>query len=92
MGSGAQRTGRGAEAFVSTLEQMESAIRGRLPDAEVKITSGSGGHYAVWVRDAAFAGLGKLAAHRLVLGALAPLMAGPNAPVHAIDTLETLSA
>ena len=92
MGRYSHCAGRSAEALVSTLDDMHAAIKAKLPEAEVRVTPGSGGHYTVWVKDVAFAGLNRLASQRLVLGALAPLMAGNNAPVHAIDTLETLSA
>lgn len=77
---------------MNIVDDMKTAIASRLPDAEIRITPGSGGHFSVWVKDEAFRGLAKLAAHRLVMGALAPLMAGNNAPVHAIDTLETVSS
>ncbi len=77
---------------MSTADDMHAAIKARLPEAEVRITAGSGGHFTVSVKDAVFANLNKLASQRLVMGALAPLMAGNNAPVHAIDTLETLSS
>lgn len=92
MGRGSHRASRGAKALVSTLDDMHAAIKAKLPEAEVRVTPGSGGHYTVWVKDAAFAGLNKLHSQRLVMSALAPLMAGNNAPVHAIDMLETLSS
>ncbi|HTO07933.1 MAG TPA: BolA/IbaG family iron-sulfur metabolism protein [Myxococcota bacterium] len=50
---------------------------------------GSGGHFEIRVSSAAFAGKNTLAKQRLVLGAIAHLMKGEGAPVHAIDVLET---
>ena len=45
--------------------------------------------YVIDVVSTAFAGRGTLAQHRLVLSAVAPLMSGDMAPVHAVDTLTT---
>jgi len=39
------------------------------------------------VVSAAFEGLGRVDAQRLVYGAISHLMAGDDAPVHAVDTL-----
>ena len=74
-----------------TLEQpvlaaIESAVRAAIPDAKVR-ADGGGGHYVVEVVSPVFAGKSTLQRHRLVLGAIAPLMAGDAAPVHAVDTL-----
>lgn len=72
------------------LEAMRRAITEAIPDAEVEL-SGGGGHFEVVVRSTAFEGKRTLARHRLVMGALAPLMAGDQAPVHAIDRLVALT-
>ncbi|PKN56132.1 MAG: BolA family transcriptional regulator [Deltaproteobacteria bacterium HGW-Deltaproteobacteria-14] len=69
-----------------------TAVSGAIPGAEVEVTHGSGGHYALRVVSAAFAGKSLLDKQRMVYRALAPLMSGPNAPVHAIDRLETVVA
>lgn len=72
----------------SVLDALKKAILASLPDAEVE-ASGGGGHFSLRVTSTAFAGKGKLESHRMVLSAIAPLMKGDLAPVHAIDTLIT---
>ena len=72
-------------------EKMKALIVEAMPDAEVEVYSGSGGHYAVRVVSSAFAGKNRVAQQRLVLGALRPVMEGSHAPVHAIDRLITES-
>jgi acid stress-induced BolA-like protein IbaG/YrbA len=71
------------------LDSIRSAIRAALPAAEVEVSSGGGGHYTVAVASSAFAGKSMMESHRLVYAAIAPLMAGAAAPVHAIDSLKT---
>ena len=70
------------------IEAICQAIKGKLPDADVRC-QGGGGHYSVEVVSSAFSGKGTLESHKLVYGAIAPLMAGQSAPVHAIDRLKT---
>lgn len=69
---------------------LERAIVEAIPGAEVEVTSGSGGHFALRVTSDAFAGKSMVDKQRLVYRAIAPLMTGPDAPVHAIDRLETV--
>lgn len=72
-------------------DAIRQAITDRIPDARIEV-SGQGGHFELVVRSpSAFGGLSRLQKQRLVLGAIAPLMAGDHAPVHAIDRLDTLS-
>jgi stress-induced morphogen len=52
---------------------------------------GSGGHFEIRVVSASFAGKNTLAKQRLVFSAIAHLMKGDGAPVHAIDKLETVA-
>ena len=66
-------------------DAIESAVAG----AEIEV-SGSGGHFEIRVVSEAFAGLNTLARQRLVYAAIAPLMKGDGAPVHAIDRLQTV--
>jgi acid stress-induced BolA-like protein IbaG/YrbA len=73
----------------SVTEALRKAIQSKIEDAEVEAT-GSGGHFSLVVRSAAFAGKGMLQRHRLVMAAIAPLMEGDAAPVHAVDSLQTL--
>ncbi len=69
-------------------DAIRAAIVERIPDARVDV-SGGGGHYTLEVTSTAFAGKGLLDAQRLVYGAIAHMMKGDDAPVHAIDSLRT---
>jgi acid stress-induced BolA-like protein IbaG/YrbA len=68
--------------------KLRAAIEAALPCDSLDV-SGSGGHFEIRVVSAAFKGKNTLAKQRLVLGAIASLMKGDGAPVHAIDVLET---
>ena len=71
------------------LDGIRNAIRAEISDAEVEVTGGSGGHYTIAVKSNAFAGKNMVESHRLVYSAIAPLMKGDGAPVHAVDSLKT---
>lgn len=70
--------------------QIHDAIQQALPDADVRVSAGQPGHFSLSVRSAQFQNQTRVACQRLVLKAIAPLMSGERAPVHAIDQLETL--
>jgi acid stress-induced BolA-like protein IbaG/YrbA len=70
------------------LAAIRDAIGARIPGARVEV-NGGGGHYSIDVTSAEFTGLGMLASQRLVYGAIAHLMSGSQAPVHAVDKLTT---
>lgn len=70
-------------------EALRQAIARAIDGAEIDVVSNGGGHYALVVRSSSFEGRGMVECHRMVLAAIAPLMAGDNAPVHAIDSLRT---
>lgn len=73
-------------------EIIQQAIEKGIPEAKAEVTSGSGaGHFNLKVTAAAFAGKPMLQAHRMVYAAIAHLMDGQEAPVHAIDLLQTLA-
>ncbi|HQY62991.1 MAG: BolA family transcriptional regulator [Myxococcales bacterium] len=72
----------------SVLDALRTSIQGALPDAQVE-ASGGGGHYSLVVTSTAFAGKGPVDAQRLVYSAIAHLMKGDRAPVHAVDSLKT---
>jgi acid stress-induced BolA-like protein IbaG/YrbA len=74
---------------MATEKAIESAIQEKLPDAKVVVTPGSGGHFTIDVVSPAFAGKSMLESQRLVYGAIAHLMKGDGAPVHAVDKLTT---
>ncbi|MBK8217875.1 MAG: BolA/IbaG family iron-sulfur metabolism protein [Myxococcales bacterium] len=70
------------------LEALRTSITGALPDAAVEAQGGNG-HYTLVVTSKAFAGKGPVEAQRLVYSAIAHLMKGDRAPVHAVDSLKT---
>ena len=57
------------------------------PGADVAV-QGNNGHFTLEVAHETFAGKTPVAQQRLVLGAIKHLMAGDNAPVHAVDSLK----
>jgi stress-induced morphogen len=69
--------------------QMEEAIRGAIPDGRIEVRSISPGHFEIDVVSPAFEGKSRVKQQQLVYGAIASLMAGDSAPVHAIDRLTT---
>jgi acid stress-induced BolA-like protein IbaG/YrbA len=69
-------------------DAIREAIAAQVADARIDV-SGEGGHFQIAVVSPVFEGLGTLERHRMVLGAIKDLMAGDNAPVHAIDSLKT---
>ena len=74
-----------------TAEEIARLIRAGLPDAEITVEdlAGDGNHYRAHVVSPVFRGKTRVACQRLVYKAIAPLMAGDRAPVHAVDQLET---
>jgi acid stress-induced BolA-like protein IbaG/YrbA len=71
------------------LDELRAALRAALPDAAVEVEAGSPGHFSLSVVSAAFAGLPRVRQQQKVYAAIAHLMAGDAAPVHAIDQLTT---
>jgi acid stress-induced BolA-like protein IbaG/YrbA len=78
--------GGGAPPIVG---QIQDAIAQALPGAEVKVRAGQPGHFSLAVRAAQFQDQNRVTCQRLVYKAIAHLMSGERAPVHAIDQLET---
>lgn len=74
---------------MDVLSELEKAIVAKIPDANVKVAPGSGGHFSIEVVSPVFAGKSMLESQRLVYGAIAHLMKGDGAPVHAVDSLKT---
>lgn len=70
------------------LGAVKKAVVEAIPDAVVDV-QGAGGHFTIDVVSASFEGKSSLQKQRAVLGAIKHLMAGENAPVHAVDTLTT---
>jgi acid stress-induced BolA-like protein IbaG/YrbA len=69
--------------------EIRRAIEGALPEAQVEVVPGSPGHFAIRVVCAAFAGLSRVRQQQQVYAAIAHLMQGDAAPVHAVDRLQT---
>ncbi len=68
-------------------EALRAAIAAALPGAAVEVEAGSPGHFQIRVTSESFAGKSMVQQQQLVYGAIAHLMKGPDAPVHAIDRL-----
>ena len=71
-----------------TIRLIRDAVLQALPEARVEV-SGAGGHFEIRVVAREFEGKATLARQRLVYAAIAHLMRGDGAPVHAIDRLDT---
>ena len=72
--------------------QMRAAIEQAIPGATAEVLAGSPGHFQIRVTAAAFAGTSMVAQQQMVYAAIAHLMRGADAPVHAIDRLQTVVA
>jgi acid stress-induced BolA-like protein IbaG/YrbA len=72
----------------NVLDALRTSIAEKIPDAVIEV-GGGGGHFTIAVTSAVFAGKSMLASQRLVYSAIAHLMAGERAPVHAVDSLIT---
>jgi acid stress-induced BolA-like protein IbaG/YrbA len=70
-------------------DTIRAAVEAAIAGARCQVTPGNPGHYALIVTSPAFAGLNRVAAQRLVYGAIAHLMKGADAPLHAVDSLTT---
>ena len=68
---------------------LESAIAGAIPDGRIEVRNISPGHFEIDVVAPVFDGMSRVKQQQLVYGAIAPLMRGDPAPVHAIDRLTT---
>jgi len=68
-------------------DQMENMIREKIDVISLEV-AGNGGHFALEVKSKDFNGKSLLEKQRLVYGAIAPLMKGLDAPVHAIDRMD----
>ena len=70
----------------SVVDAIRAAIEEAIPGAQVDC-SGGGGHFTIAVVSPAFAGKNRVQSQRMVYSAIAHLMQGEGAPVHAVDTL-----
>ena len=67
-------------------EQVQACILEALPGAEVEV-QGASGHFDIVVRWEQFEGQRILQRQRVVYRAIKHLMAGDDAPVHAVDRM-----
>ena len=74
----------------SLIDGVRRAIEAAIPEALVEVSSGAVGHLSIRVEAAVFEGRSLVDRQRLVYRAITPLMTGPDAPVHAIDQLDTV--
>ena len=72
----------------SVIDALREAIERQIPDSRAEV-NGGGGHFNIEVTSPVFAGKNMLESQRLVYGAIADLMKGGGAPVHAVDSLKT---
>jgi acid stress-induced BolA-like protein IbaG/YrbA len=73
-----------------TVNAIREAIESSIAGAHAEVTPGAAGHYSIVVAAQAFEGLNRVESQRLVYSAIAHLMKGDGAPVHAVDSLKTL--
>ncbi len=74
----------------SVTTAIKTAIEAAIPDSDAQVSSRASGHFSIRVTAAAFEGRSLVDKQRLVYRAITPLMSGPDAPVHAVDHLETI--
>jgi acid stress-induced BolA-like protein IbaG/YrbA len=72
----------------SIVRQLREAVAAALSDAAVEVRAAGPGHFELVVTAEEFRGKPRVKQHQLVYAAIAPLMSGSDAPVHAIDKLE----
>ena len=70
---------------------IKTAVEAAIAGARCEATGG-GGHFQLVVTSTAFAGQSLLNQQRMVLSAIAHLMKGEDAPVHAVDSIVTKAA
>jgi len=69
--------------------ELSTSVGTALPGSEVEVRATGAGHFEIRVTCASFAGRSRVAQQQSVYAAIAHLMKGDAAPVHAIDKLET---
>lgn len=81
------------ESSFRSLEDICAAARGMIetaiPGARAEVTPASPGHFEIAVTAQAFAGKSMVQQQQMVYRAITPLMAGDQAPMHAVDRLRT---
>lgn len=75
--------------MTDTKDAIATSISQAISGAQVFVDAGSSGHFTIRVVAEAFRGKGMVESQRLVYSAIAHLMKGDQAPVHAVDKLTT---
>jgi stress-induced morphogen len=70
------------------VRDLRERIERELPNARARVRATAAGHFEIEVECAAFAGKPRVRQHQMVYAAIAPLMKGDAAPVHAVDKLD----
>ena len=76
-------------ASLDIAAELRSCIAAALPGADIEIEAASPGHFQIQVVSSAFEGESRIRQQQIVYAAIAHLMKGDDAPVHAIDRLKT---
>ena len=71
--------------------QIRDSIAEAITGAEIEVRAPSAGHFEIKVVSQAFEGLSRVKQQQLVYGAIAHLMSGNTAPVHAVDRLQCVA-
>lgn len=67
--------------------EIKQRIEAAIPNAKVEVLTGSGRHYEISIISASFDGLSQVKQHQMVYATITDLMAGNDAPIHAIDKM-----
>ena len=78
------------ENIAGFLKQVEKEIESAIPNSEAKVVGGMG-HFAIEVKSPEFKGKSTLEKHRMVLTAIDHHLKGPEAPIHAVDSIKCLT-
>ena len=79
-------------AGTDTARDLERAIAAAFPDARVEVRANGAGHFEIRVVSATFDEQSRVVQQQRVYAAIAHLMKGDAAPVHAVDRLVTETA
>jgi acid stress-induced BolA-like protein IbaG/YrbA len=74
------------------VDELRSSIEGAIQGAKVEVNAASPGHFEIRVVSESFEGQSRVKQQQTVYAAIAHLMKGDVAPVHAIDRLETATS
>ncbi|MCH9697792.1 MAG: BolA/IbaG family iron-sulfur metabolism protein [Gammaproteobacteria bacterium] len=70
-------------------DEIKKRIEATIPHADVNVRLASNRHYEICVISTSFNELSQVKRHQKVYAAITDLMSGDDAPVHAIDKLDT---